>query len=169
MNLVRTIQEAIADLSCLQVATLYGSDLTLEAGIDTEAKADLEKKIAGQAPLVNSARAEWLAASEFGERMAKRRSYRDAKARLSELQQELHGVSPSEIFDKIQLAMKASKAAGYTRLDFNGDSTNYVDAGMGEDNAWLIEAHKANVEAAQAARQRILDTATSLLKLGKDI
>jgi hypothetical protein len=169
MNLLRTIQEAISDLSCLQIATLYGSGLTLASGIDTEAKADLEKKIAAQLPLVNTARAEWLAASEFGERMGKRRAYRDAKARLSELQQELDGVNPSEIFAKIQLAMKQSTAAGYTRLDLNGDSTNYVDAGLGEDNAFLIEAHKANVQAAQEARQRILDTATSLLKLGKDI
>lgn len=169
MHLLNIIQEAIEDLTSLQVATLYGSSISLEAGIDTEAKADLDKKIASQQSLVNSTRAEWLAASDFGERMSKRRTYRDAKSRLSELHQELNGVSPREIFDKIQLAMRLSKAAGYTRLDLNGDSTNYVDAGLSEENAFLIEAHKANVQAAQEARQRIIDTATQLLKLGKEV
>jgi hypothetical protein len=169
MNLINLIQDALADLTSLQVATLYGEGITVESGIDAEAKADLEKKIAGQRTVVNAARAEWLSATDFGDRMAKRRLYRDAKSRLSELQQELDGVSPREIFDKIQLALKHSTAGGYTRLDLNGDSTNYMDKGLGEDSTFLVEAHKANVQAAQEARQRLLDIATGLLKLGKDI
>jgi hypothetical protein len=167
MSFIHTIQDAIADLTSLQVATLYGSGITLSDGIDTEAKADLEKKIAGQRTVVTSARAEWLAATDFGDRMNKRRLYRDAKSRLSELQQELDGVSPRDIFDKIQLALKLSKAGGYTRLDLNGDSTNYID--VATENAFLIDAHQANVQAAQDARQRILDTATSLLKIGQEV
>lgn len=167
MSFLHTIQDAVTDLTSLQVATLYGSGITLTDGIDAEAKADIEKKIAGQRSVVTSARAEWLAATDFGDRMGKRRLYRDAKSRLSELQQELDGVSPRDIFDKIQLALKLSKAGGYTRLDLNGDSTNYID--VATENAFLIDAHKANVQAAQDARQRILDTATSLLKIGREV
>jgi hypothetical protein len=169
MSLVTVIKEALEEVSSLQIATLYGSGITLGSGIDAATKADLEKKIADQQGVVNADRSAWLAAANLGDRWDRHRDYRASKARLAELQEELHGVSPSEIFAKIQLSLGEAKTAGYSRLQIGGDSTNYFDASLSADQAFLIEAHKANVQAAQDARQKLIDTATSLLKIGQAV
>ena len=169
MSFLSQIKNAIEDISSLQIATLYGSAMTLDSGIDQALKAELEKKIADQITAVNVARSSWLAATELPERWDAHREYRAAKARLSELREEYHGVSPIDIFERAQLAMGHAKTAGYTRLQLAGDSTNYYDAELTAEQTFLIDAHKASVESAIAARQKLVDTAATLLKLGQPI
>jgi hypothetical protein len=169
MSLVSLIKEALEEVTSLQIATLYGTGISLDSGVDQTAKADLEKKIAEQQTAVNTARTAWLAATDLTDRWDKRRAYRAAKARLLELQEDLNGISPSEIFAKIQLSMKSAKTAGYTRLQIGGDSTNYLDASLTQDQNFLLEAHQANVQAATETRQRLIDTATDLLKIGQGV
>jgi hypothetical protein len=169
MSLITIIKEAVEDLTSLQIATLHGSGITLNSGIDATAKAELEKKIAEQQTALNAARNQWLAATDLTDRWDKHRVYRAAKSRLNELQEELHGISPTDIFAKIQLAMGQAKTAGYTRLQINGDSTNFFDSALTEDQAFLTEAHKANVQAAVDVRQKLIDTAKDLLKIGEQV
>lgn len=169
MALLNVIKEALEEVTSLQVATLYGASITLDSGIDPSAKSNLEQKIAEQTTLVNDTQTAWLAATELSDRWDKHRAYRSAKRRLAELNEVLNGVSPSDIFAKIQLSMSAAKTAGYSRLQMGGDSTNYFDAGLTADQTFLIDAHKANVQSAIDTRQKLIDTAAGLLKVGQAV
>jgi hypothetical protein len=169
MSIISILKEALEEVSSLQVATLYGSGITLDSGIDAAVKAALQKKIADQQVAVDAARTAWLDASDPGDRWEQHRAYRAAKSRLAELQAELNGVNPAEIFAKIQLSLGTAKTAGYSRLQLAGDGTHFLDADLGEAQAFLIEAHKAHVQAAQDSRQKLIDTAASLLKIGQAV
>lgn len=167
MSFTNIIKEAIEDITSLEVATLHGNDIPLDSGIDQKVKAEIEKKITAQRETVNASRTAWLNEEDRSEGRKKKREFRAARRRLNELESELLAVSPADIFGKIQNALGQAATAGYSKYEVNGDSVNFLNSSLGDDGQFLLDAHKQNIETAQAARQRLIDTATQLTKMGK--
>lgn len=167
MSFINIIQEAAEEITDLEVATLHGGDIVLDSAIDAAAKAEIEQKIDEQRKKVDATRSAWLAAEERADARKKKREFRAARRRLNELESELLAVSPADIFGKIQNALGKAATAGYSKFQANGDSVNFLNSTLGEEAQFLLDAHKQNVETAQAARQRLIDTATDLVKAGK--
>ena len=167
MGFLETVKNGLQDITSLEVATLHGGDVPLDTAIDEASKKEIETKVKAQEDKVKAARTAWLNAEERSDRNRKRREYRQEKKELNRLNTELYAVSPNDIFSKIEIAMGKASTVGYTKYEFAGDSVNFQNSSIGEEQSYLREAHQKSVESALEVRQQLLDLAEKLMGKGQ--
>ena len=71
-------------------------------------------------------------------------------------------------FAKIRSSLLDGNLVGYTRFEIEGDAINYTNSDLGEEKAFLLEAHNSLVKGAQQSRKNFFEFVLKVIGINTD-